>query len=182
MELHVQQGDAGAHPGLHLGHEDHRATVAAAPGDKHLAVDRDAALGAEQVGVALDSAGHVARQPAPVDDADDGVGCGVALDGVASEAHHRGDGRVEVGEHLHRAIADAFARHTGGEHLLHQRPVEHTLVAAADAHRDGLRLMLDGIDGTGEFFDGAGERRREVVDEQAGRGDGASGTLVGLER
>ena len=182
MELHVQQGDTGAHPGLHLGHEHHRAAVAAAAGDEHLAIDRDATLGAEQVGVALDPAGHVARQPTPVDDADDGVGGGVALDGVAGEAHHCGDGRVEVGEHLHRAIADAFARHAGREHLLHQRPVEHTLVAAADAHRDGLRLMFDGIDGTCEFFDGAGERRREVVDEQTGRGDRASGTLVGLER
>ena len=42
--------------------------------------------------------------------------------------------------------------------------------------------MLDGVDGAGEFFDGAGERCGEVVDDDTWRGDLAGGPLIGLER
>ena len=183
VEAHVQQRDAGAGATLHLGHEDHRAAVAAAAGHQHFLLAGDPSLRAEQLRVASPpgwarrATDHHGRRwrwwPA---------GCRVTLDGVAGVPHHGLDGRVEIGEHLQRAIAQPVAAGAGAEQFLHERTVEHAFVVAADADGDGLGLMLDGVDRPGEFLDGAGERRREIVDDRAGRGDLAGCPLVRLER
>ena len=58
--------------------------------------------------VALDPARQVAGDAAAIDDRDRSP-----VDAVARVAVHLGDGRVEVGEHLHRAIADDVASGAG---------------------------------------------------------------------
>ena len=59
-----------------------------------------------QLRVALDPAGHVARQAAAVDDRDDARrAAGSPSMRVAGEADDRLDRRVEIGEHLQRAVA-----------------------------------------------------------------------------
>ena len=95
-------------PGLDLRHEDHRAPVAAAAGDEHLALAGDAALGADELGVAVDAARQIAGDAAAVDDRDRS-----SVDAVAGEAGDLGDGRVEVGEHLERAVAEHVAPGAG---------------------------------------------------------------------
>ena len=112
--------------------------------------------------VAFDPAGQLAGDAPTVDDRDRR-----SVDAVARVPGDLGDGRVEVGEHLERVVAEHVASGTGVEHGLHQRAVEHPLVAARDADRDGLGLVLDGVDRPRELLDGAGQRVDEVVDERA---------------
>ena len=88
---------------------------------------------------------------AAVDDGDR-----VAVDAVAGEAGDLGDGRVEVGEHLQRPVAEHVAPGAGVEHGLHEAPVHHALVAAGDADGDRLGLVLDGVDGPGQLVDRRG--------------------------
>jgi hypothetical protein len=60
--------------------------------------------------------------------------------------------------------------------------VEQRLVGARDADRDGLGLVLDRVDRTGELLDRAGERGGEVLDQQRRRATLPKLRLVGLER
>ena len=178
----------GARAGLHLGHEDHRAPVAAAPGDEHLALAGDAALGADQRGLSLDpAAARRAERPprSTIDDRRIAVDR-VAVDAVAGEPGDLGDGRVEIGQHLQRAVAEPVAAGAGGEHRLHQRAVEHALVAAADADGDRLGLVLDRVDRPGQLLDRARQRGGEIVDQRARRADlarlGAGSSSSGASR
>ena len=61
--------------------------------------------------------GDLLGDAAAVDDRDR-----VAVDAVAGEAGDLGDRRVEVGEHLERAVAEHVAPGAGVEHGLHERP------------------------------------------------------------
>ena len=63
----------------------------------------------------------------------------------------------------------------------HQRHLQQRLVAAADAHGDGLGLVLDGVDRSGQLLDGRGEAGGEVVEHHARRADLAELGLVGVE-
>ena len=49
----------------------------------------------------------------------------------------------------------------------HQRHRQHLLVGARDADGDGLGLVLDGVDRTGELVDAAGERGGELLEHDA---------------
>ena len=91
-------------------------------------------------------------------------------------------GGIDVGERAQRLVAEAVARRTGGEHGLDERRLQQRLVAAGDPDGDRLRLVLDGVDGTGELLDALGERGGEVVDHDGGRADPAVLGLVGVER
>ena len=71
---------------LHLGHEDHRAPVAAATGDEHLTLGGDAPLGADELGLRLDAARHLERDATAIDDGDLGIDRRVAVDAIAGEA------------------------------------------------------------------------------------------------
>ena len=154
MEAHVQQRDARARAALTSGT---RITVRPSLRPRATSTSRSLATrrfvptsaGLRSTRLAL------ARHAAAVDDRDR-----VAVDAVAGEPGDRGDGRVEVGEHLQRAVAEHVAAGAGVEHRLHQRPVEHALVAAADADRDRLRLVLDRVDRPGELLDRPRQRER----------------------
>ena len=178
----MQQRDAGAGAALHLGHEHHRATIAATTSHQHLSVAGHPALRSEQLRVPLDPAGYVTRQAAAIDDRDRRRAAEVTLDAVAGEADHRLDGRVEIGEDLEGAVAEPITAGPGSKHCLHQRPVEHAFVVATDADGDGLGLMLDRVDGAGELLDRTRERSRHVVDQHARCGHRAGHSLIHLER
>ena len=179
----MQQRDARARRALHLGHEDHRAAVACGRGPpaprarwrRGAWYRPGCALRSTRLGTSRDSP--------PRSTIEMTASCArVALDAVAGEADDRLDGGIEIGEHLQRAVRQPVARRAGRQRLLHQRPVEHALVAAADADGDRLGLVLDRVDRSGELLDRARQRRGEIVDEHAGRGELAGAALVRLER
>ena len=63
------------------------------------------------------------------------VALDVALDAVAGEARDLRDRGVEGHERAQRAVAEAVARHAGGEHLLHERHLEQRLVGSGRCRR-----------------------------------------------
>src|SRR5262249_40307120 len=97
-----------------------------------------------------------------------GVPVDVALDAVAREPGDLLDGGVEVDERPQRAVAEAVARHAGGEDIPYEGRLEQRLVGARDADGDRLRLVLDCIDRTGELGDAVREGGGEVLDAGAG--------------
>ena len=141
-------------------------------------------LRAPQLGRAVGAAGQVAGDAAPVDHRGGGraLGPDPALDAVAGEADDLGDGRADVGQRAQRAVRELVAVGARAHHLAHERHLEQGLVAAGDADRDGLGLVLDGVDRPGQLLDGLGERRGEVVDHHGRRADLALVDLVGVER
>jgi hypothetical protein len=141
-------------------------------------------LGPPQLGQAVGAAGQVAGDAAPVDDG----GRGRALDarppldavpGVADNLGHHG---ADVGQRAQRAVRELVAVGAGGDDLVDQRDGQQRLVAARDADGDGLGLVLDGVDGTGQLLDGPRECGGQVVDHHRGRAHLALVDLVRVER
>ena len=128
-------------------------------------------------GIAIDAARQLAGDPAAVDDGDH-----LAGDAVAGEPGDLGHRRVEVGEHLQRAVAEHVAPGARGQHRLHERTVEHPFVAPRDPDRHRLGLVLDRVDGPGQLLDRPGEGEHEIVDQRGRRTDLARLRLVLLHR
>ena len=80
----------------------------------------------------------------------------VALDAIAGEADDLVDRGIERGERAQRPVAEAIAGRAGVEHRLHERHLQQRLVRTGDADGDGLGLMLDRVDRTGQLLDRRG--------------------------
>ena len=92
------------------------------------------------------------------------------------------DRGIEVGKGSQRRIAEAIAGGTRVKCRSCKRNLEQRFVASRDAHRDSLRLMLDGIDRTGEFLDAKGEGGSQIVEHDSRGANLAIFDLVRLER
>ncbi len=94
---------------------------------------------------------------------------GAAVDAVPGVARDLGDGRVQRRDRAQHRVRQVGALRTGTEQAADQGQREQRLVRAGDANRDGLGLVLDGIDGPGQLVDAGGEGGGQLV-QQGGRG------------
>ena len=132
-----------------------------------------------QVRDAVDPARQISGDTTAIDDRDRLVR---GVDVVAGEPADLGDGWVDVGEDLERAIAEHVSAGAGAEHSLHEWPVDDAFVTARDPDRDGLGLVLDRVDGSREFVDRRTEGADEVIDQRRRGGDLARRPLVRIDR
>src|SRR5581483_7465698 len=100
-------------------------------------------------------------------------GAHVTLDPVAGEAGDLLDRWPEGPQRPQHPVAEPLPGHPGRQGRRHQPGPEELLLGAGDPDGDGLGLVADGVDGTGQLVDGPGEGGGEVLHDRAGRADPA---------